>query len=665
MRERKKRDKMTKGNCPEVTWVRPPFWTKALNCPAAGRPTASPLSFSEVIGETISHYRILSRLGSGGMGVVYEAEDTTLGRRVALKFLPPELSTETAALDRFMLEARAASALNHPNICTIYAVENADGQSFIAMELLDGQSLDAILAGGPMPLDRVLEISTQLADALDAAHGKGIVHRDIKPANVFVTPRGIAKILDFGLAKLTQGSHDVADMATLGHPGTAQLTSPGSTVGTIAYMSPEQARGETLDARTDLFSLGIVIYQLATGRLPFQGKTSAVIFNAILEREPVPAIEVNPALPLKFQEIIGKTLEKDRELRYQSAADLRGDLKRLKRDAGSGRGLATSGSRVEIPVASTSSTIKPASSSRIVTAVRGNKLGATITSLIALVLIAAAAYGIYSFLSRGRTAPFENVSVKKITDTGKASLAAISPDGKYILNVKDDNGQESLLLRNVPTDSNTEVVPPALVHYKGLRFSPDGNYLYFIRSEAGSDALEYLYRAPVLGGTPQKLVTDIDSNITFSPDGGHFAFLRYNDPDEDKYQLIIQSAEGSDEKVLSSGPMSSGVYDPAWSPDGKVIIAGIRQPEGAVSGLILIDAKTGQPKLFFKASFGILSDPAWMPDGRGVLVLLRDQTSNFTLNQIAFISYPEAKSRLITRDINNYSDLSVASTGIP
>jgi serine/threonine protein kinase len=624
---------------------------------------ASRYHFFYVVGETISHYRILSRLGSGGMGVVYEAEDVTLGRRVALKFLPPELSADTAALDRFMLEARAASALNHPNICTIYAVENADGQSFIAMELLDGQSLDAILAGGPMPLDRVLEISTQLADALDAAHAKGIVHRDIKPANVFLTPRGAAKILDFGLAKLTQGSHDVADMATLGHPGTAQLTSPGSTVGTIAYMSPEQARGETLDPRTDVFSLGIVIYQMATGRLPFQGKTSAVIFNAILEREPVPAVEINPALPSKFQEIIGKTLEKDRELRYQSAADLRGDLKRLKRDTGSGRGLATSGSRVEIAAASTSSTIKSPSSSRIVTAVRGNKLGASITTLIALVLIAAAAYGIYSFLSRGRVAPFENVSVKKITDNGKASLAAISPDGKYILNVKDDNGQESLLLRNVPTDSNTEVVPPALVHYKGLRFSPDGNYLYFIRSEAGSDALEYLYRAPVLGGTPQKLVTDIDSNITFSPDGSHFAFLRYNDPDEDKYQLIVQSAEGGDEKVLSFGPMSSGVYDPAWSPDGKVIIAGIRQPEGAVSGLILIDAKTGQPKLFFKASFGILSDPAWMPDGRGVLVLLRDQTSNFTLNQIAFISYPGAKSRLITRDINNYSDLSVASDG--
>jgi eukaryotic-like serine/threonine-protein kinase len=597
------------------------------------------------------------------MGVVYEAEDITLGRRVALKFLPPEVASEAAALDRFMLEARAASALNHPNICTIYAVENADGQSFIAMELLEGESLDATLAGGPLPLDRLLEISTQLADALDAAHAKGIVHRDIKPANVFIIQRGAVKILDFGLAKLTQSKQDAADtMATLNHVRSANLTSPGSTVGTIAFMSPEQARGEVLDPRTDLFSLGTVIYQMATGRLPFEGKTSAMIFNAILERDPVPAVEINPALPTKFQEIISKALEKDRDLRYQSAADLRGDLKRLKRDTGSGRSLATSSSRVEVPVAGTS-TIKPPSSSRLVSAARENRVGAGIITLIAIAVIAAAGYGIYAFLSRNRTAAFEKIAVQRITDTGKASLAAISPDGKYVLNVKDDNGQESLLLRNVPTDSNTPVIPAAAVHYKGLRFSPDGNYLYFIRTEAGSDELEYLYRAPVLGGTPQKLTTDIDSNITFSPDGQRFAFLRYNDPDPDKYQLIVQSIEGGDEKVLSSGPTSSGFSDPAWSPDGKVIVAVVFQPEGSLSGLTAIDAKSGQQKLFFKASDGFLSDPAWLPNGSGLLALVRDQTSNFTLNQIALVSYPDGKSRSVTRDINNYSDLSLASDG--
>src|SRR6266567_4763231 len=257
-----------------------------------------------MINQTISHYRITGQLGSGGMGVVYEAEDLTLGRKVALKFLPPQLSRDQNALDRFLLEARTASALNHPNICTIYAVEKtedgAEVQSFIAMELLEGQNLDQKLMSGPLAVAPLLDVIIQLADALDAAHAKGIIHRDIKPANIFLTPRGQVKVLDFGLAKLTRQEFQMETIGATQDSPLAHLTSPGATVGTIAYMSPEQARGEELDTRSDLFSLGTVIYQMSTGKLPFAGATSAVVFHAILELNPPPVLQVNAALPPKL-----------------------------------------------------------------------------------------------------------------------------------------------------------------------------------------------------------------------------------------------------------------------------------------------------------------------------------------------------------------------------
>jgi serine/threonine protein kinase/dipeptidyl aminopeptidase/acylaminoacyl peptidase len=613
-------------------------------------------------GQVIGHYRILRKLGGGGMGVVYEAEDAKLGRRVALKFLPEDKPSDSAALERFLREARSASALNHPGICTVHAIEEVDGKSFLAMELLEGQSLDALLANAPLPFGRTLEIAIQLADALDAAHKKGIVHRDIKPANIFVTDRGPAKILDFGLAKLVAGG-STSEGTTLG-PEAAHLTSPGTAVGTIAYMSPEQARGAELDARTDLFSLGAVLYEMVTGRRAFSGSTSAVIFENILRNEPIAAVTLNPSLPAEFGRILNKALEKDRDTRYQVAAELRADLKRLARESDSGRTPAATASPSPGAASSAAPAQAKSSGSVIVAAARRNKLGTGVTALLALLLLAAAGYGVYALVARGTTAPFERFTVTNLTNSGHASLAAISPDGKYLLQVHSESGQQSLWLRHIATGSNTQVVAPAATRYQFLTFSPDGSFLYFLRRDEEEHIIGILYAAPVLGGIPRVVSRDVDSSITFSPDGQRFAFLREKH-DTSFWDLVVAKSDGSDERPLfKEKSLSSDSFMPAWSPNGKVILIPIVQPsKEAVGGFLAVDAVTGKDSYFGVAKQTLFFQPAWMPDGKGLILPVNDLGMGPLKRQLAYVAYPSGEYKALTHDTNDYGNPSLAGDG--
>jgi eukaryotic-like serine/threonine-protein kinase len=618
-------------------------------------------------GTKLGHYEIRSLLGAGGMGEVYLAEDAKLERKVALKTLPAEVAANADRMCRFVQEAKAASSLNHPHIITIYDIDESADPPFIATEYIDGETLRKRLSNGPLRLIDALEVTIQLASALASAHAAGIVHRDIKPENIMLRGDGYAKVLDFGLAKLAPHAAAVDSEAA-----TRNLvkTDPGAVMGTVSYMSPEQARGMPVDARTDLWSLGVVLYEMSTGKVPFVGETATDVILAVVDREPIPLSRQSGAFPEALEWIVAKALTKDREDRYQTAREMMTDLRRLKQ-------------RVEVstefhhsappepaaPFTSTQtqnrSTAPPvgvstvSSAEYIVGQIKNNKR--TVFSVLGVLVLAlaGAGYAVYRF---GAFAPASEggraMKITRLTSDGVNGATSISPDGKYVAYSPGPNDQKSLWVRQTATNSAVQIVPPAAGSIRGTTFSPDGNHVYYTWVSA-QNAEGMLFEIPTLGGTPRPLLSGIKGAVSFSPDGKRIAFVR------GEASLMAANVDGSDIRMLLDADHATEWLSgdgPAWSPDGRVIVLGKGSSVGGLKmNLVEVPADGGEARPVTSHTWlGDISRSVWLKDGTGLIVAASERFSQGT--QIWFLAYPDGQPRRITNDLNGYGTFSLGVT---
>ncbi len=640
--------------------------------------TATPATLQS--GQILSHYQILSWLGRGGMGEVYLAEDTRLGRRVALKLLPTAFSQDAERVRRFEREARAASALNHPNIITIHEISTEGDTHFIATEYIEGETLRAHLrsplANQAASCKTALEIAIQIASALAAAHTAGIIHRDIKPENVMIRPDGLVKILDFGIAKLTGLRISDFGMRIEEAETVRPSTLPGVIVGTANYMAPEQAQGKTVDARNDIFSFGIVFYEMLTGRRPFAGETALESISSMLKDEPPPMRQMLSAVPSEIERIVNKTLRKDREERYQTAKDLLLDLKDAKRelefhdqratvpnqDADETQPLpATTTNENQNRATSENRNQATSSAEYIVTQLKNHKF---LYLAFAVLLMAGIGFGIYRYSDSARVHnPFESVKITEITDSGKVGGGvALSRDGKWLVYSIREGEKASVWLKQVAIpDSNTQIVPPAPVKYRGFAFSPDGNYLYYTVEE-GAISNCTLYQMPVLGGgTARKLLSGINGGISFSPDGKQITY-GVEDLANDESILMIANADGTNQRrlVMLKGNDEIGSSRGRWSPDGKSIAVFVGTNNPLTRELATVSVATGEITRLATHKFSEFGLWEWLPDGKSFVVLAREKPAHN--NSFWLISYPSEEAQKITNDLNNiYSSMSLAA----